>query len=89
MKGLALHSWTTTREDENTDNQTDTGNEVYIGKWSYLNNVTQVKYILIGGAMDDDNANQKKRKFPWKTAYSKMPKTDVEERIGISINAAC
>jgi len=33
--------------------------------------------------MGDENT--KKRKIPWKTAYSKMPQKDVEERIGISI----
>ena len=34
---------------------------------------------------NDDNENQKKRKFPWKTAYSLMSAAAVEERIGISM----
>ena len=35
--------------------------------------------------MGDNTTNEKKRKFPWKTAYSKMSQGEVERRIGISM----
>ncbi|KAL7276076.1 hypothetical protein RUND412_000962 [Rhizina undulata] len=34
--------------------------------------------------MCDNNTNEKKRKFPWKTVYSKMSQEEVEKRIRIS-----